>query len=75
VAARHGAGFGGHDAAQVRVMNIVSTKQKAALQRLAAGGDSNATEILKCLDQGIAPPPAAIEWFIEWLRVNARGAA
>jgi hypothetical protein len=56
-------------------MNIVSTKQKAALQRLATGGDSNAAEILKCLDRGVAPPPEAIEWFIEWLRVSARGAA
>jgi hypothetical protein len=55
-------------------MNIVSSKQKTELKRLAAAGDTHATEILKCVDKGIAPPPEAIEWFIGWLR-GARGAA
>lgn len=54
-------------------MNIVSSKQKTELKRLIENGDpqaSHATEILECVDKGIAPPPEAIEWFIGWLRVR-----
>jgi len=55
-------------------MNIVSSKQKIELKRLIASGDPqapHATEILKCVDKGIAPPPEAIEWFIKWMREKA----
>jgi cellulose synthase/poly-beta-1,6-N-acetylglucosamine synthase-like glycosyltransferase len=56
-------------------MNIVSSKQKAELKLLAAGGNMHAAQILECLDKGVVPPPEAIDWLIRWFRLGARGAA
>lgn len=57
-------------------MKIVSVSQKKALERIA-GSDrrddrGHAHEILRCIDHGVVPNPAAVEWFLEWLRVDAR---
>lgn len=59
-------------------MNIVSSKQKAALKRIAAGDDvaaKHALEILNCVDHGVVPPPSAVEWFVEWIRTSKGAAA
>ena len=59
-------------------MNIVSSKQKAALRRLVETNDPqapHASEILECVDRGLMPSPEAVEWLIEWIRSGARGAA
>lgn len=58
-------------------MNIVSSKQKAALKSLAASksaGSDHALEILNCVDHGVVPSPEAVEWFVVWLR-TWKGAA
>jgi hypothetical protein len=58
-------------------MDLICSKQKAALKHLAATGNGlvaeRALEILNCIDHGVVPPPEAVEWFIKWLREN-RGA-
>ena len=59
-------------------MNIVSSKQKAALKSLAVGSGfeaRSALAILNCVDHGVVPAPEAVEWFVEWLRTSKGTAA
>lgn len=51
--------------------NMITQEERKELERLALDDivdKDRASDILKAVDEGVLPPPASIEWFIETFR-------